>query len=217
MLVLVLLVWGMVKLSKNAPLPVATGTLSSPVSDVDHSSGPTDAKVTLVEYSDFQCPACAAFSTVITKALAEPELKGKVRFVYRFFPLVSIHPNAMLSSEAAEAASLQGKFWEMHDLLFEKQTDWAELSNTGAKNKFAEYAVQLGMDKTRFLSDIDSSAVKDRVQRDISSGDASNIQSTPTFFVNGTILAHPQSYEEFKQDLLGPLANTASASPNANQ
>jgi protein-disulfide isomerase len=215
--VLGLLGWWMVSASKNLPSPVAAGTLSAPVNDADHSVGPTDAKVTLVEYSDFQCPACAAYAPIVTKALAEPELKGKVRFVYRFFPLITIHPNARLSSQAAEAAGLQGKFWEMHDLLFAKQTEWAELSNTGAKNKFADYAAQLGLDKARFLSDIDGSTVKDRVQRDMDSGNASNIQGTPTFYVNGTVLTNPQSYDEFKQDLLTPLGVTASASPNANQ
>ena len=206
--VIVLIGWGMVKLSKNVAVPTGDGTLSVPVSEQDNIQGPADARVILVEYSDFQCPACAAFSPVITKAFAEPELKNRIRFVYRYFPL-PIHPNAQLASQAAQAAALQGKFWEMHDLLFDKQDIWSPLSNTAAKGAFTEYAQQLGLDKNKFLSDIDSNAVKDRVKADLDSGTASGVNSTPSFFVNGVRMPHPQSYDEFKQNLINAV--------NANQ
>lgn len=204
LVVVVLVGWGMVKLSQNAPLSAVNGTLSVPVSDKDYSRGPADAKVTLVEYSDFQCPACAAFVPIIAKAFAEPELKDRVRLVYRYFPL-SIHPNAQLASQAGQAAALQGKFWEMHDLLFEKQAVWSPLSGKAAKDAFAAYAEQLGLDKGRFLSDIDRNAVKDRVKTDVDSGTVSDVNSTPSFFVNGVRMTHPQSYEEFKQNLINAL------------
>lgn len=197
--------WGMVKLSKNTPASSGHGVLSVAVSDKDNIRGPADAKVTLVEYSDFQCPACGAFFPVITKAFTEPELKDHLRLVYRYYPLTTIHANAQLASEVAQAAALQGKFWEMHDLLFNNQDTWAPLSATAAKNAFVAYAQQLGMDKNRFLSDIDSSSVKDRIQTDVDSGTSSGVTGTPTFYVNGAQMAQPQSYDEFKQDLIDVL------------
>ncbi|MEK7638168.1 MAG: thioredoxin domain-containing protein [Patescibacteria group bacterium] len=196
--------WGMVELSKNAQLPVESGVLSVAVDAQDNMQGPADAEVTLTEYSDFQCPACAAFVPVIAKAFAEPELKGKIRLAYRYFPL-SIHPNAQLASQAGQAAALQGKFWEMHDVLFEKQDIWSPLSSKAARDAFVGYAQQLGLDTGRFLSDIDNAAVKDRVKTDVDSGTASDVNSTPSFFVNGVRMTHPQSYEEFKQNLINAL------------
>lgn len=206
--VLVLIGWGMVKLSENVQLPTDGGSLAVPVSANDHIRGPANAAVTLVEYSDFQCPACAAFISVIAKALDESELKNNVRFVYRYFPLSS-HANARLASQAAEAAGLQGKFWEMHDVLFEKQTVWAALSGKAAQQVFTSYAEQLGLDKSRFLTDLGSVIVKDRVNTDLNSGVASGVSGTPSFFVNGTRMPHPGSYDEFKQNLINAL--------NANQ
>ncbi len=206
--VIVLIGWGMVKLSKNVAVPTGDGTLSVSVSEQDNIRGPADAKVTLVEYSDFQCPACAAFFSVITKALAEPELKDRIRFVYRYFPLPT-HPNAQLASQAAQAAALQGKFWEMHDLLFDKQDTWSPLSTTAVRGAFTEYAQQLGLDKNKFLSDIDSNAVKDRVRADLNGGTAAGVNSTPSFFVGSARMPHPQSYDEFKQNLINAV--------NANQ
>lgn len=155
--------WGMVKLSKSSAVSISDGTLSAPVTAQDNAIGRTDAKVSLVEYSDFQCPACAAFVAVIDKALAEPELKDKVHFVYRYFPL-SIHTNAQLASQAVQAAALQGKFWEMHDVLFEQQSTWSALSGTAVRTAFLGYAKQIGLDVSRYSTDIDSSAVKDRVE-----------------------------------------------------
>ncbi len=202
---IILLGWGMVKLSKNAQVTTDTGVLSVPVSVQDNIRGPSDATVTLVEYSDLQCPACAAFFPVITKAFAEPELKNHVRLVYRYFPLTQLHPNAQLASQAAQAAALQGKFWEFHDLMFQTQDAWAPLSSAAARSAFVDYAQRLGLDKTKFLADIDSGVVKDRVQTDIDSGTASGVNSTPSFFINGVRMPHPQSYEEFKQDLINAL------------
>ncbi len=201
---IVLVGWGMVKLSNNAPLPAENGKLSVAVGAQDNTQGPADAPAILVEYSDFQCPACAAFVPVIAEAFAEPELKDKVRLVYRYFPL-SIHPNAQLASQAAQAAALQGKFWEMHDLLFEKQAVWSPLSGKAAKAAFVAYAEQLGLNGGRFLVDIDSNTVKDRVKTDVNSGMASGVNSTPSFFVNGVRMTHPQSYDEFKQNLINAL------------
>ncbi len=198
-LVLVVIVWGMVRLSANVVVPTSDGTLSDPITGADHSMGPIDAAVTLVEYSDFQCPACAAFYPVVKRALAEAELKEKVRFVYRSLPLTNIHPNAQLAAQAAEAASAQGKFWEMHDALFESQTDWSGLSSKGARGKFLEYAKNIGLTSDEFASSLDAGVTRDAVAAQAAGGSRSGVNATPTFFLNGKKMAQPSSYEQFRQ------------------
>jgi protein-disulfide isomerase len=199
---LAVLVWGMVKLSASVPPVSVDGSLSDAVSAQDHMSGPASASVTLVEYSDFQCPACAAFDPVVKKALAEDQLKDKVRLVYRSFPLRNIHPNAELSAWAAEAASLQGRFWEMHDALFAGQASWSRLGKEAARAVFVQYAKDIGIDAAKFSTDIDGDTVKAAVERQVSSGERSSINSTPSFFINGKRMAQPKSYEEFRQFLI---------------
>ncbi len=137
--------------------------------------------VTLVEFSDFQCPACLAVQAPLKELLKKYE--GKVEFVYRHFPLTTIHKNAMMASYAAETAGLEGKFFEMHDKLFEKQNEWSSLPDP--KEKFAEYAVSLGLDKDKFLSGIESQTIKDSVNVDLLAATRYRLTGTPTFFVNG--------------------------------
>ena len=124
---------GMWYLSQQQQGGIVGGGLQVPVSERDWVRGPASASVTLVEYSDFQCPACRIFSTVLDDVLATAELRDRVRLVYRYFPLVSIHKNAFLAASAAEAAGMQGKFWEMHDLLFKEQDNWSSLSAADAR------------------------------------------------------------------------------------
>jgi protein-disulfide isomerase len=162
-----------------------TTALIAPVTNADHAFGPSDAPVTLVEYADFQCPGCSAFHPVIRQVLDEPALAGKVRFVYRHFPLTSIHQNAVLAARAAEAAALQGAFWEMHDRIFETQTTWSRQSTSAAQETFAGYADTLGLDVMQWRNDLDSTAVADRVDADAASARQASITSTPSFFVNG--------------------------------
>ena len=202
---LVLVGWGMVKLAGKAPSQTSNGTLSVAVSAADNVEGPASASVTLVEYSDFQCPACKAFEPIVKQLLQEPSLQGKVRFVYRYFPLPTVHQNAELSARAGQAAALQGKFWPMHDILFENQDTWAGMSDAAARTLFAQYAQQIGLDVNRYASDLDSSAVKDRVATSEKSGEDSGVDSTPTFFINGNQMPHPQSYDEFKQYVIDAL------------
>ncbi|MCC6404981.1 MAG: thioredoxin domain-containing protein [Candidatus Yanofskybacteria bacterium] len=208
LVVLGLIGWGMVKLSANVQLPTESGALSVPVSAQDNTRGPADAPVTLVEYSDFQCPACGAFAPVVDNLLKDPDLVGKVRFVYRYFPLTSIHANAQLSSQAAYAAGLQGKFWEMHDLLFKNQTTWQGKSSAGARDTFVEYARTIGLNALAFTTAMDSAAAAARVKADFDGGLQSGVNSTPTFFVNGTKMPHPQSIAQFKQFLTSALNAT---------
>ncbi len=165
------------------------------VTDIDHVRGPEDAPVTVIEYADFQCPTCAAFAPVMDR-LAD-EYPNEMRLVLRYFPLKSIHPNAMASAEAVEAAALQNKFWEMHDLMFDKQDEWETLSNPEAK--FEEYAQSLDLDVDKFKSDMNSKSVRDRVDADFDSAMTTGLSGTPSFFVNGELLEDtPQGYEAFK-------------------
>lgn len=140
-----------------------------------------EGQVVVTEFSDFQCPACKSIQEPLKQILAKFE--GKVTMVYRHFPLTSIHKNAMIAAQASEAAKLQDKFWEMHDLLFIRQSEWAELPDP--KEKFAMYAEELKLDKVKFESDIASSQVKEAVSLDMAEANKFRIQATPTFFVNG--------------------------------
>ena len=116
--------------------------------------------------------------------------------MYRHFPLRQIHPNADAAAQAAEAAGRQGKFWEMADLIFTGQKDWS--ASDDAKEKFEQYAQQLGLDLTKFKEDGDSSEIKQKIQQDLDSANAMNLSGTPTFFLNGQFIKGPGSYEEFK-------------------
>lgn len=176
----------------TTPAPQVAGEAVE-VKDTDWAKGKVDAPVTLVEYGDFQCPACADYYALV-KRLTQ-EYPDNLRAVYRHFPLTSIHPKAYDASLASEAAGMQGKFWEMHDLLFEKQTDWANVSNH--KEKFVEYAKELGLDEAKFKQDLDSNVVKEKINSQISSASSLRLNSTPTFFLNGEKI-EPRSYDDFK-------------------
>ena len=153
----------------------------------DHTFGKTDSKVVLIEYGDFQCPSCGGAHPQI-KTVTE-EYKDKVLFIFRNFPLRSIHPNALAASAAAEAAGLQGKYWEMHNLIFERQDEWSSLAVNERTSKFAEYAETVGLNKDRFLTDIASEPVSTKISFDQAIGKKINVNSTPTFFLNGKQLS----------------------------
>lgn len=212
---LVLIAYGMVRLSSSVQLPMTDGVLSVPVSADDHAKGASDALVTLVEYSDFQCPACAAFYPIVKRLLDEPELKDSLRVVYRNFPLPArIHAHAQLAAQASEAAALQGKFWEMHDMLFEQQQAWSVLSSSAVRERFVAFAKDIGLDVARFSDDLDSGAVKTLVLEQYAAGERSGVASTPSFFVNGSRMPHPASYEDFKAFLVNA---SIIPSPDATQ
>jgi protein-disulfide isomerase len=140
----------------------------------------TNAKVTIVEFGDFQCPACGAAHPTVKQILKDYE--GKVTFVWRHFPL-PMHKNAMLAAIASEAAGEQGKFWEMHAMLFENQKEWEESND--AKKIFVSYAEQLGLDTQKFSDALDKKFNAERIQSDADAGIALGVNSTPTFFING--------------------------------
>jgi protein-disulfide isomerase len=152
------------------------------------------ATVTLVEFSDFQCSACAIYYQIVSQVINE--FKDSMTFVYRNFPLTDLHPNAKLAAYAAEAAGLQGKYWEMHDFLFTKQSDWSEAGT--ARDIFAQYAESLGMSVDQFKKDIDSDAVKNRIAADVTDGNALGINATPTFFLNNRKIENPANLSDFE-------------------
>ena len=140
----------------------------------DHVRGPADASVTLVEYGDFQCPYCGRAEPVVRELLTDVDL----RYVWRNLPLTDVHPQAQLAAEAAEAAALQGHFWEMHDLLLAHQDKLRIID-------LLRYAGQLGLDTDRFHDDMMRRASSERIAADLDSADLSGVSGTPTFFVNG--------------------------------
>jgi len=155
---------------------VAT-TLTPPVSeDRDHFRGVLTAPVTLVEYGDFECPHCAQSHRILSELLEE--LDGQFRLVFRHFPLAQVHPHAQSAAEAAEAAGAQGRFWEMHDLLFDNQDALDAASLLG-------YAEVLRLDLRRFEQEMAEGVYTLRVRSDFASGVRSGVNGTPTFFING--------------------------------
>jgi len=159
------------------------------ISDAVNATGSAQANVKVVEFSDFQCPACRTVQP-LTKSTIE-KFGDQIQFVYRHYPLLNIHPNAQLAAQAAEVAGVNGKFWPMHDLLFERQDEWENLSGQELKDKFADYAYQLQIDKTEFLKRIESEDIKQKVTSDLSLANKLKIQGTPTFFVNGVLTTAP--------------------------
>lgn len=145
--------------------------------------GNTEATLSLVEYSDFQCPFCSQVASMIDELVAN--YGNQFRFEYRHLPLRSIHPNAQIASQASEAAGIQGKFWEMHDILFAKQKEWSTSINP--KKLFRQYAEEIGINPERFSYDLESDEVKAKVNADYDQATALGIKGTPSFLVNGKV------------------------------
>ncbi|KYF71172.1 disulfide bond formation protein DsbA [Sorangium cellulosum] len=149
--------------------------LTPPVGPGDHILGDVDAPVTLVEYGDFECPYCGRAHLMVQDVLRR--VGRDVRFVFRHFPLAELHPHALAASEAAEAAGAQGKFWAMHDTLFEHQDALGLEDLVG-------YATDLGLDTERFADELASHAHLDKVKAEVRSGVRSGVNGTPTFFID---------------------------------
>jgi protein-disulfide isomerase len=158
--------------------------------DKRNHKGNSSAKITVVECSDFKCPACRAASKLLPDLLQR--YPDQVEVVYRNYPLSQIHPNAQVAAQAAEAAGEMGQFWPMHDLLFEKQLEWESLDKAAFLEQLGKYAEELQIDKSDFLARIQLESVKQKVAADVKDGTALNIDGTPTFFVNGKKTAAPQ-------------------------
>lgn len=182
--------YGIVKLSD--PQASFTKPLSLEVEEIDHVKGNINGNVTLVEYGDYECPGCSAYAPIVS---ASAEMFDELKIVYRHFPLPG-HKNTLPASYAAEAAAKQGKFWEMNDLLYASQQDWMPLSDP--KAKFEEYATSLELNIDQFKQDYDSDEIKEKINRDLNSGNDSGVNATPTFFLNGRKIERlPSSAQQF--------------------
>jgi protein-disulfide isomerase len=157
--------------------------LKTPVSKKDHQTGNSQGTITLVEYGDYQCPHCGIAHPFLKRLLKEFE---DLRLVFRNFPLQDAHPAAMISAQAAEAASKQGKFWEMHDKIYEHQTRLSDAFLVKA-------ADELRLDSKQFLADMESDEISARIEADFEDGIVSGVDGTPSFFLNGVKL---NSYDE---------------------
>jgi protein-disulfide isomerase len=188
-------------LSQQEPEPVSIKGYE--IQESDHTLGNPDAKVEFIEYGDFQCPACAAQEPNIKKLMAENS--DWIHFAYRHLPLKQIHPNAVAAGRASEAAANQGKFWEMKELLYSKQTEWATLPDP--TSKFLEFSNSLSLDENRFVSDYNSGESRDRVEADYQTAVSLGLNSTPSFFVNGEQIQSPGTYEQLLQIMQNARAN----------
>ena len=156
-----------------------------------HAIGSAQAKVTVVEFSDFQCPACKAAEPTVEEILNK--YQDKIKFVYREFPLPS-HEFGLIAAQAAEVAGLQNKFWEYHDKLFEKSPDLS-------RDNLFSLAKDLGLDMDKFTKDLDSDTVKQKVQDDIADGNKAGVSATPTFYINGTQFTGVLSLPDFQREI----------------
>ncbi len=180
--------------SSNAAAPAPVGPrIDMPIGG-GHFLGSSGAPITLVEFGDYQCPTCAAFAPVVNDLLRQHA--DQVRLEFHYYPLRSIHRNAIAAATAAESASEQNRFWEMHDLLFQRQTAWANLPD--AKPEFLSYARELGLDVEKFSRSMASPEVQQRVLDDENKAQRANLNEVPSFFVNGSkILLPAQNAELF--------------------
>lgn len=195
----------MVFASKNSSLPspnaTAKATYDFTFTADDHVKGPENAKVTIVEFADFQCPACKAYSAIMDEVVKQ--YPADVRVVFKHFPLKTIHFRAESAAFASEAAANQGKFWEMNTLLYEGQDVWSKQTGTAT---YEEYAVKLGLDIPKFKADIDSDTTKEKVRAVSKFGIEMGISSTPTFYINGKKIENPKSLDAFKALIDAELA-----------
>ncbi len=178
----------------NTPPPIQAFTVTSQ----DHVIGPANAPVTLIEYSDFQCPFCSRIFPTLQQVVKE--YGNKVRFVYRHFPLTSIHPYAQKAAEASECAAEQGKFWQFHDLVFsnQEQLNLEQLKTWGK---------QLGLNTSKYNDCIDSGKYAKRVQTDMQEGEQKGVSGTPATFINGQLVSGALPFESFKQIIDQAIAN----------
>jgi protein-disulfide isomerase len=172
--------------------------LTMPVSeDRDHIQGPADAAVTLVEYGDYECPYCGAAYPILKEV--QTRMGERLRFVFRNFPISTSHPYAEQAAEAAEAAAVQGRFWQMHDLLYENQKHLGD-------EDLRSYAQRLELDQDRFDKELAEHVHAERVYEDFMSGVRSGVNGTPTFYVNG--VRYDDDYD--LETLLGALEGAGS-------
>ena len=194
--VLVAAVGGMIGLfvlaNSGSTPPGPVGNKTKIIRDNSHKTG--TGSVQLVEFGDFQCPACGAAEPNVQQLLKDES--GKVTFYFRNFPLVNVHQNANASANAAEAAADQGKYWEMHDKLYQTQTAWSTLSDP--TETFVGYARGLGLDESKFRDAVTAKKFQSIIDQDVADSNALAVNATPTFYFNGEKYTGKSTYDELK-------------------
>ena len=181
--------------------------------DNDPIIGNPDAPITIIEFSDFQCPFCARFHIQTLPTIMEEYIeKGSVKLVFRDFPIQSIHPNAVPASVAAECANEQGKFKQMHDMLFEKQKEWSDLETVYAIELFNQYSEQINLEQEQFSSCLSTAKYVKEIQNDLDDGRTYGVTGTPGFFIGNqqigfVELKGAQPFESFKNVIDRQLGN----------
>jgi protein-disulfide isomerase len=189
-----------VRNNQSATAPVAKDRIIRPTS---HSAGNPNAKVNIVEFGDFQCPACAQAYPIVGQVLAQYKDNPEINFIFRNFPLPQ-HQYALITAEAAEAAGAQGKYFEMYDLLYTNQDTW--VNSADPLTIFVSYATQLKLDTARFKSEVQANKYSAIINQDQADATALGINSTPTFYINGFKAVGIQSATDFKARIDSALA-----------
>jgi len=181
---------------------------SSGGTPTSHVEGEGKSDVTLVEYGDYECPYCEEYYPIVKQV--QTEFNDQITFQFRNFPLTSIHQNAFAGARAAEAAGLQNKFWQMHDLLYENQNQWAQASNP--TQYFNQYAQQIGLNVTQFKKDYSSTKVNDLINADMAAGNKLGINATPTFLLDGKQINVSASVSSFETQIKSAIAKKSGKS-----
>jgi len=192
----VILVAGAVIVFSDRKEPITGSAPESLVRDESHMTGSKNAKVTVVEFGDYQCPACASAHPVVKEMRSAYRDNPDFNFVFRNFPL-SQHKNARIASEAAESAGAQNMFWEMHDKLYEMQDKWSD--STDPMSFFVKYAGELGLDVEKFKTDVTTHAYASSIAEDERDAESVGLEATPTFFINGRKETGVPNLEAFKK------------------
>ncbi len=205
--VLGLIVWGMVFLISHYESPKKPGdvnlTIENKIEPNDWVEGNRSAKVILTEYSDFQCPACGQYFPVVKQLMGE--FDKDVAMVYRHFPL-PMHPHSKTMAIAAEAAGKQGKFWEMHDLIFTNQSKWTDKSDV--KSTITDFAKQLKLNTAQFEKDMASDELKNKIDNTSVEAEQIGLYYTPSFFLNGKLIQNPANFNDFRDLLIKAISDS---------
>ena len=207
--------------NSNTASSTFVATTVPAISAADWSEGNPNAKVSLVEYGDFECPACGEYFPIVQQLVQN--YSSTVQFVFRNFPLYTIHPFAGIGAQAAEAAGLEGgteKYWEMNDLLYTKQSEWSLNSALTPQQVLSQYldgyAQSIGLDVNTFNNDMNATSVAQKIQTDVNGGTAAQIDHTPTFFINLKQIPNPTSLSDFENALNAAIASST-GNPSTGQ
>lgn len=195
----------------NGTTPAGFVATTAPaITSSDWTTGDASSSVSFIEYGDYECPACGEYAPVVQQLISN--YGNRVLFVFRNFPLYTIHPNAGVAAQAAEAAGMEGgdaAFWKMHDLLYANQNNWVTTDPTQVVSKyFNSYAMAIGLNVATFDTDMNSTQVMNKISTDVAGGNAASIDHTPTFFVDLKQIPNPSNYAQFTSVLDAALASS---------